>query len=118
MVSSASHPSPVTADNATLDAANSKGVLSVTRGGSVGLYTIVFGTAAQLDAYVKFLGMDVTVQNSTGVPLTPGYGLKTNSIADPAQALLVFQLLNAAGAAAEAANLDTLYLQFEFSDGS
>lgn len=41
----------------TLDVANSKGVVSITRN-SAGVYTIVFGTQAQmLDTYVKLLSV-------------------------------------------------------------
>lgn len=105
----------------TLDVANSKGVLSITRG-TAGLYTIVFGTSVNgvnaLDTYVKFLHCDMSVQNATGVPAAPTLGVKAVNIADATLANLVVQTVNNAGAAADPANGDTLYFEFEFGDSS
>lgn len=108
----------------TLDTANSKGVLSVVRN-SAGDYTITFGASVnglnQLDVYYKFLQMSIVVQNSTGVPITTGYGIKAVTLTS-GTIEFVMQAPTAAGNTAptptDPANGDTLYLEFVFGDST
>lgn len=110
----------------TLDVANSKGVLSITRNG-VGDYTVVFGFTGGggqnvLDTYAKFLDAQLVVQNAAGIPLVEGFGIKAIDISG-ATASVRFQMFHAAvttnvNTAADPTSGDTLYLSFAFGDST
>lgn len=102
----------------TLDAANSKGVVSVTRN-SAGKYTFVFGTqAGMLDVYANLLMakhfFDAT-GNSGTAPASPGMYLTGNSVATAAtcSAQVVF---NAAGTATDPASTEAVFIVFTFKN--
>jgi hypothetical protein len=111
----------------TLDAANSKGVLSVTRN-SAGDYTFVFGVQVNgvnvLDTYFKLLNVSMSVQNATGVPVTSDFGIKAINISNSALASVELVTVAPTSSAvttpipADPANGDILYVEFEFSDSS
>lgn len=108
----------------TLDAANSKGVISVVRN-SAGDYTFTFGYAQngvnQIDVYNKFLGLDIAIQNATGIPFTATYGIKAVTLLS-GTIEIVFSAPIAAGntglQATDPVNGDTLYLEFTFGDST
>lgn len=109
----------------TLDALNSRGVLSITRN-SVGDYTVVFGVNVNnvnvLDTYVKLLQMSAVVQNATGVPITSDFGIKAINVSNNTLASLEFVMVgptaagNTAPTPTDPASGDILYLEFEFGD--
>jgi hypothetical protein len=74
----------------TLSAADSKGVVSVTRD-SQGLFTFVFGTqAGMLDVYYKLKHVDVVFNTvgSAAVPAAPLYYISADAVATPASCSL------------------------------
>ena len=104
----------------TLDKANSKGIVSVTRN-SAGKYTFVFGTTtASLDVYYKLLCVkhvfDAT-GNSGTAPASPGLYITGNSVATVGTCSLQV-VFNAAGTATDPASGEGVYLQFIFKDST
>lgn len=100
----------------TLSAANSKGVVSVTRNGT-GLYTFVFGTnSTSLDKYYQLCKVQATFKNATAPAAPLMYVVADNSAA--AAASIQVQFLSAAGAAADPGNGETLLIQFDFQNSS
>jgi hypothetical protein len=100
----------------TLSAANSKGIVSVTRN-SAGLYTFVFGTAAgNLDTYVKLLGVSVTFQNASAIAAAPITYVKTLSISTAGTASVQIGCVNGSLAATDPASGETMFVQFTFGD--
>lgn len=112
----------------TLDAANSKGVASITRN-SAGNWSIQFGYIANgntfADRYRRFLGMKF-VSNTSGVgantPTTVSYGASVVNDATATTGILTILLAgptaagNTAPAAVDPANGEVVYLVFEFAD--
>lgn len=82
----------------TLDAVNSKGVVSVTRN-SAGTYTFVFGTkAGMLDVYNRLLHCQAifnTAGASGAVPAAPMIYVKADSVATVNTSLLQIVCINA-----------------------
>lgn len=105
----------------TLDTANSKGIVSVTRS-SAGKYVFVFGTkAGMLDTYFKFLSLDMTYDTSgiAGVaPAAPTSVISANSVAVSGTCSLTVSLFNSAGTATDPANGEVLLVGFTFKDSS
>ena len=104
----------------TLIAADSKGIVSVTRN-SAGKYTFVFGTkAGMLDTYDKLL--DVQHLNDTigtsAAPTSPILYLTANSVSSPTSASLQIQFVNLSGAATDPANLEGAYFEFTFKNSN
>lgn len=108
------------AANLTVDAANSKGIISVVRSGA-GTHTVTFGTVANglnvIDTYVKLLSAKLTV-TSTGTPAVGQMYLTTAGNLIASAGTLVIQLVSLAGLAADAAAADTLYIDFCFGDST
>lgn len=105
----------------TLDAANSKGVVSVTRN-SAGKYTFVFGTkAGMLDTYNKLLGVDMVLDatgNAGAAPAAPNLYLVGNSVAVAGTCSLQVQFTNSAGTATDPASGEGVYIAFTFKDST
>jgi hypothetical protein len=105
----------------TLDAANSKGVVSVTRS-SAGKYVFVFGTkAGMLDTYNKLLGVDPvfdTIGTSGAAPAAPNMAVVANSVAVAGTCSLTIQFFNSAGTATDPASGEGLYIAFTFKDST
>lgn len=104
----------------TLDTANSKGVVSVTRN-SAGKYTIVFGTqAGNLDLYNRLLMVrhffDET-GNAGTAPAAPALYLTGNSISTLGTASIQVQF-NAAGTATDPASTEVVLMEFEFKNSN
>jgi hypothetical protein len=104
----------------TLDTANSKGIVSVTRI-SAGKYTFVFGTkTGMLDTYYKLLGVkhlfDAT-GNSGTAPASPGMYLTGNAVATVGTSTLQV-VFNSAGTATDPASGEGVYLEFTFKDST
>lgn len=100
----------------TLDAANSKGVVSVTRN-SAGNYTFVFGTSAsRLDNY-SYLCMVKQVFINASAPASPGMFIVADNSASPTQASIQVQF-NAAGVATDPASGEQVKLEFTFRNSS
>lgn len=105
----------------TLDAPNSKGVVSVTRS-SAGKYVIVFGTkAGMLDTYVKLLGVDPTFDTSGAAgaaPAAPTLAVVANSVSVAGTCSLTVQFFNSAGTATDPASGEGVYIAFTFKDST
>lgn len=100
----------------TLDTANSKGVVSVTRN-SAGLYTFVFGTSSgRLDPYTKLLHARQVFQNATA-PAAPGMYIVSDNSANPLLASLQVQF-NSAGTATDPGSGEVLKMDFCFKNSS
>lgn len=104
----------------TLDKANSKGIVSVTRN-SAGKYTFVFGTnSAALDTYKKVLMVkhlfDAT-GNSGTAPASPSMFLIGNSIATAGTASVQVEF-NSAGTATDPASGEGVFIQFTFGNST
>lgn len=101
----------------TLDAANSKGILSVTRN-STGTYTFVFGTTTKtLDTYVKLLNISHIVNSGTSAPAAPSFYVKANT--SNAIATAAIQIVtNLAGTATDPASGEIMYFEFKFGDST
>lgn len=69
----------------TLDAANSKGIASVTRN-SAGKYTIVLQ-----DSYNRYLGMDARFLVSSGLPASPGVSVVSQAVGTSGGGTIVIQ---------------------------
>lgn len=103
----------------TLSAANSKGILSVTRN-STGLYTFVFGTNTKsLDSYYKLLSVKHVFDTSgpAAAPAAPGMYIASNLVATAASCSIQVQF-NAAGSATDPASGEILYINFVLSNSS
>lgn len=95
----------------TLVANGSKGVKSIVRN-SAGNYTVTLQ-----DSYFKFLDLDVTTLNATGIPAAPAVGLITvgvNSVAAPT----INYVMSTGGVATDPANGDTLYGKVSVTNSS
>lgn len=107
----------------TLDAANSKGVLSITRQGA-GLYDIAFGTVGNglnvPDTYVKFLALHLALGTASFAAATStiGYYIVPASNFISTTGVMRIQLLSATNTAVDPASGDIVYLQFEFGDST
>lgn len=104
----------------TLDVANSKGVVSVTRN-SAGVYTFVFGTSSSsLDTYNKLLMVKHVFDesgNAGTAPTAPGLFIVTNSISTVGTASVKVEF-NAAGTATDPASTEAVYMQFMFKNSN
>lgn len=101
----------------TLDAVNSKGVVSVTRN-SAGVYTLVFGTkVGMLDTYVKLLSARHIFNSGSSAPASPGMYIKANSIATVGTCSIQI-VFNAAGTATDPATGEIVYLEFTLGDST
>lgn len=105
----------------TLSAANSKGIVSVTRT-AVGRYVFVFGTAAlNLDTYNKLLGVVATwdaTANSGTAPAAPIIYLFANAVSTLGTASVTIQCLDAAGVAADPATTEIVHLDFTLKNST
>ena len=110
----------------TLVAAQSKGVVSVTRDAQ-GLFTFVFGTqAGMLDVYNKLLGVNIlfdaiTDDSSAGdSPTAPFYYLTANSVAVAASCSLQIGFCATANSATpiDPANGEAIYVEFTFRNST
>jgi len=100
----------------TLDVPNSKGVVSITRN-SAGLYTIVFGTNAQMkDTYVKFLSMSHSFLEAAGSPAREMV-LRANNISNNSLCNLQIEM-QVAGVATDPDNGSQVYMEFVFGDST
>lgn len=98
----------------TLDTANSKGIVSITRN-AAGKYTIVFGTqAGMLDVYNKFLCAK-HIFDATGTagaaPASPGMYLLANNVATFGTCSVQIEF-NSAGTATDPASGEGVYIEF------
>lgn len=107
---------------ATVVAAKSFGVISVTRDGTTaGLYTILFGVNAggrnRLDSYHQFIGCDFTFVGAGGAAsVVAAVSVTADNTADPAVATLVVQALDFAGSAVDPADGEIMLGRFYFAD--
>lgn len=106
----------------TLNAANSKGVLSVTRS-SAGKYVFTFGTSANnsnnKDVYYKFLNL-THVFNTSGpaaAPASPGMYISADGSSTFGNSTMTV-VFNAAGTATDPASGEVVYLYWTFGDSS
>jgi hypothetical protein len=104
----------------TLDTANSKGIVSVTRN-AAGKYTFVFGTkAGMLDTYNKLLMVKHVFDasgNSGTAPASPSMFILANSVATAGTCSLQVEF-NAAGTATDPASGEGVYMEFIFKDST
>jgi hypothetical protein len=96
---------------ATISPVNSKGIASITRGGSAGLYTIVLQ-----DQYVRFLGIQFTPIFAT-TPGVLGFYVVSETVAGAAKNIVV-QFLDAAGSAADPASGTVLKWEINLSNST
>lgn len=105
----------------TLSAANSKGIVSVTRT-ATGRYVFVFGTNVQSkDTYVKLLGVTATwdaTANSGTAPAAPIVYLFANAISTIGTASVTVQCLDAAGVAADPASTEIVHIDFTLKNST
>lgn len=94
----------------TIDAANSKGITSITRN-SAGRYTVVLQ-----DTYVSLLGFKATIIESAATPTVAGVAVVSETVATAATKNVVFQCIAAAGTAVDPASGSTMKLTFELSN--
>ncbi len=97
---------------ATLSAANSLGITSITRG-TAGKYTIVLA-----DVWYKFLWIDGKVLLASGTPAALGMAIVSEAVATPGTRTIVVQFLDAAGAAADIDSGATVYFKIDLSNVS
>lgn len=103
----------------TLDVAQSKGIVSITRN-SAGNYTIVFGTkVGMLDVYNKLLHCKHVFDTSgtAAAPASPGMYISNNSVSNPALCSLTV-IFNAAGVATDPASGEIVHLAFDLKNSS
>lgn len=104
----------------TLDTANSKGIVSVTRN-SAGKYTFVFGTrAGMLDTYNKLLMVKHVFDasgNSGTAPASPSMFILANSVATINVASLQIEF-NITGTATDPASGEGVYVEFAFKNST
>ncbi len=104
----------------TLDAVNSKGVVSVTRN-SAGLWTFVFGTkTGLLDTYNRLLDFQVAFDETTfgAAPSAPIAWLKANNIAVLNTSSLQIQLANSSGVATDPSSTEVVLFEFNFKNST
>lgn len=107
----------------TLDAVNSKGIVSVTRS-SAGIYVFVFGTrAGLLDTYVGTACVHAifnTAGNAGALPAAPICFIKSSSISTPAVASMTLEFTNnaASPAATDPASGEVMHVEFTFRDST
>lgn len=100
----------------TLDAANSKGVVSVTHD-DTGQYTFTFGTSAtSLDTYNRLLCISQTFYAASGHPGQDVF-VTSNDISDPTLASLSLEF-DTAGSATDPASGVEVFLRFDFKNSS
>jgi hypothetical protein len=107
---------------ATLSAVNSKGVVSVTHN-ATGRYTFVFGTntALPLDTFVKVLHVHAvfnTVGASVAAPAAPIPYIYADNVAVAGTCSITIQFVDYAGAAADPANGEIMYINFCMGDST
>lgn len=104
----------------TLDAVNSKGIVSVTRN-SAGIYTFVFGTnAGSLDTYNKLLMVKHCFDesgNAGTAPTSPSMFIVTNSISTVGTSSVKVEF-NSAGTATDPASTEIVYIEFIFRNSN
>lgn len=101
----------------TLSAANSKGVVSVTRN-SAGIYTFVFGTtASSLDTYYHFCLAEARFIVASGVPASPGMNIVTDNSATVGTASIKLQFFTG-GSATDPDSGSTMLVRFDFQNSS
>lgn len=101
----------------TLVAAQSKGIVSVTRN-AAGTYTFVFGTkAGMLDVYNKLLMVKHVFNSGSSAPASPDCYIKADSVATAGTCSLQV-VFNAAGTATDPASGEAVHLQFIFKDST
>lgn len=101
----------------TLVAAQSKGIVSVTRN-NTGEYTFVFGTkAGMLDVYNKLLMMRHVFNSGSSAPASPSCYIKTDSVATAGTCSLRV-VFNSAGTATDPASGEAVHLEFIFKDST
>jgi hypothetical protein len=96
----------------TLNAAASKGVLSITRN-DPGKYTLVFN-----DVWTKFYWMDAKVLLASGTPAVNDVAIVSEAVATVASKNIVVQFLDDTGAAADPDSGAVLYFKFELSNSN
>jgi hypothetical protein len=106
----------------TLNVANSKGVLSVTRN-SAGTFTFVFGSTPNgrtaFDTYVKVLQVAACFNSGAAAPAAPGLYIKANNIAVANTASIQIVLTVAGGGTAtDPASGEIGYFDFTFGDST
>lgn len=110
----------------TLDAVNSKGIVSVTRN-SAGVFTFVFGTKSSLtgnpalDTYVKLLNFNVAFDatgNSGTAPAAPLVYMTGNNIATYGTSSIQLTFDNVSQAATDPASGEGIYVAFVFGDST
>jgi hypothetical protein len=105
----------------TLVAAQSKGVVSVTRN-SQGVFTFVFGTqAGMLDVYNQLKSVNVLFDTigAPGVPAAPFYYLSGNSVATAGTCSLQLTFLDAdTPAVTDPGNGEAIYVEFTFKNST
>lgn len=109
---------------ATLNAVQSKGVVSITRN-STGDYTIQLGTngtPVQNDVYYRLLEANVTIANSTGIPdVVMGVKTTASTLGSTAVAASTIEVVFSSalgGSATDPASGDVLYFQFTMQDSN
>lgn len=88
----------------TLTTGLNKGIVSCTRN-SAGDYTIVLKDNAN-----KLLGVQMSVENSTGIPAAPVMGIKTNNITSTTSPSIRIVTSNLSGVATDPASGDIVRL--------
>jgi hypothetical protein len=104
----------------TLDAANSKGIYSITRDvATAGKYTVQFGSAQNAvfvkDVYVKFMGLTFT-SVFTSISTVGSVSVLADTTATDGK--LVIQCVDYAGAAVDPASGEVIIVQFTFKDST
>lgn len=99
----------------TLNAAQSKGILSIARTG-VGAYTINLGGPAGVDTYQRLMSMDYVSVFATPASIN-AYIVQDNS-ATSASPNIKIQFVSAAGTAVELANGEDIRLELIFSNST
>lgn len=88
----------------TLAAGLNKGVVSMTRN-SAGDYTIVLK-----DTSNKLLGVEMIVQNASGIPAAPNIGIRANNVDSNTSPSIRIVMSNNSGVATDPANGDIVRL--------
>lgn len=104
----------------TLDATNSKGIVSVTRNGA-GVFTVVLGTkVGMLDVYPRLLGAQV-VFNTVGTgnaPAAPLLEVSADAVATAGSASLQLTFRNAAGTATDPASGEVALIELKLKNST
>jgi len=102
----------------TLDAVNSKGIVSITRL-SAGKYRVVFGTTAQSkDSYYKFFSAYPVFLVASGVPAAPEMFITNLQHNVVANCYIDIQFLNQSSVATDPASGEQVYLRFDLGNSS